>query len=289
MSEKKKKISKLRTVAGLLILVTFLVLVVLLASLRFLSPWILPRIALKPTTSVTSTPQSAGMAYEDVTLATSDGLRLNAWYVPAKPSRGTLLFFHGRAGNISGRVDSIEIFHRLGLSVLIIDYRGFGQSEGRRSIDGTALDALAAWKWLTEERNIPTDDIIVFGRSFGGAVAMQLMRHARPRGLILESTFTSLPEMIRRDYLVPLARLLVGNVLNSVEVARTLDIPVLCIHSRGDEVVPYRFGRRLYDAVASKEKSFLDIHGSHNSGFRKSAEIYIPALDAFVTACLGPK
>ncbi len=285
MPEKKKKISKFKTVAGLLILVVFL----LLVSLRLLSPLVVSRIALRPTANVTNTLQSVGITYEDVTITTSDGLRLNAWYVPAKPSRGTLLFLHGRAGNISGRVDSIEIFHRLGLSVLIVDYRGFGRSEGRRSIDGATLDALAAWKWLTQERKIPADEILVFGRSFGGAVAMQLMRYAKPGGLILESTYSSLPEMIRRDSLAPLARLLVGNVQNSVEVARTLDIPVLCIHSRGDEVVPYRFGRRLYDAVASKEKSFLDIRGSHNGGFRKSAEVYVPALDAFVTGCFGPK
>ncbi len=269
--------------------IELLILIALLASLRFLLPLALPWIALKPSTGVTDTPQSVGMAFEDLTITTSDGIRLNAWYVPAEPSRGTLLFFHGNAGNLSGRVDSIETFHRLGLSVFIIDYRGFGRSEGRRSIDGTTLDALAAWKWLTEERGVPADEILVFGRSFGGAVAMQLMRYARPRALILESTFSSLPEMIRFDPLVPLVRLLVGNVLNSAEIAKTLDIPMLCIHSPDDEIVPYRFGRRLYDAVASEEKTFFDLHGGHNEGFLESYDTYVPALDAFVTKHFGPR
>jgi fermentation-respiration switch protein FrsA (DUF1100 family) len=235
-----------------------------------------------PTAQFVATPAARSLPFEDVTLTTSDDVKLHGWYVPAKNPRGTLLFFHGNAGNISWRVDSIEVFRNLGLSVFIIDYRGYGQSEGRPSIPGTTLDALAAWRWLTEERGVSADEIFVFGRSLGGAIAMDLMRYVTPRALILESTFSSLPEMIRIDFLTPLARLLIGDVWNSAEVASTLTVPTLCIHSPDDWTVPYRLGKRLYDAVTS-EKTFLEIRGSHNEGFWDSFDTYRPALDAFLT------
>lgn len=277
--DRKKRGARIRLVVELLILFG------LVASLRFILPWIV----LQPTAEITYTPESNGMAYEDVTLTTEDGVKISGWYVPAKFPRGTLLFFHGNAGNLSNRVDSIDVFHRLGISVFIIDYRGYGRSEGTRSLDGTALDALAAWKWLTEERAVPADDIVVFGRSIGGAVAMQLMRHIQPRALILESTFSSMPDLVRVDFLVPLARFVIGDVFNSVEVAQALDVPVLCIHSSGDKIVPYRYGKRLYDAIASEEKAFVDIHGGHNEGYFESYDIYAPALDAFFTEHFGPR
>ncbi|MDR1623069.1 MAG: alpha/beta hydrolase [Synergistaceae bacterium] len=262
-----------------------LVLLALLGGMRFLLPWGV----LQPTAELVATPAARALPFEDVTLTTSDDVKLHGWYVPAKDTqgaRGTLLFFHGNAGNISWRVDSIEVFHNLGLSVFIIDYRGYGQSGGRRSIPGMTLDALAAWKWLTEEKGVSPQEIVVFGRSLGGAVAMDLMRYVKPRALILESTFSSLPDMVRIDLLAPVARLLVGDVWNSAQVASTLTVPTLCIHSPDDWTVPYRLGKRLYGAVAS-EKTFVEIRGSHNEGFWDSFDVYRPALDAFLTKHFG--
>ena len=204
-----------------------LLFVALILAVRPLLPWIVFR----PTREHFRTPETYGLPFEDVTVTTSDGVKLNGWYIPAPDARGTLLFFHGNAGNISHRLDSIEIFHYLGLSVFIVDYRGYGKSEGRRSISGVTEDALAAWKYLTEDREISPDDIVVFGRSIGGAVAMQLMRHVKPRALVLESTFSSLPEMIRVPFLVPLARLVIGDIFNSAEAAASLTVPTLCLHS----------------------------------------------------------
>ncbi|MDR3076963.1 MAG: lysophospholipase, partial [Synergistaceae bacterium] len=246
-----------------------LFLLAFLFSMRFM----LPFMAFRPTRDITKTPGAYGMAFEDVTLTTSDGVAINGWFVPAPNERGTLLFFHGNAGNISGRLDSIEIFRDLGLSVFIIDYRGYGKSGGRRSVPGVTLDALAAWDYLTEKRGVSPDEIVVFGRSIGGAVAMELMRHVKPRALILESTFSSLPEMIRVQFLAPFARLVIGDVWNSAEAASALTVPALCVHSPDDGIVPYRLGRRLYEAVAS-EKTFVQIHGGHNEGFLESIDIY---------------
>jgi fermentation-respiration switch protein FrsA (DUF1100 family) len=241
-----------------------------------------------PTRELAYTPAIVNLSFENVAITTSDGIRLHGWYIPAptKDPRGTLLFCHGNAGNISDRIESIEIFHQLGLSVLIYDYRGYGQSEGGLSISGVTLDALAAWSWLTEERNVPAEKIVVFGRSLGGAVAMELMRYVTPRALILESTFSSLPEMVRIPFLAPVARLVTGDIWNSADMASVLTVPTLCIHSPDDWIVPYRLGKRLYEAIAS-EKSFVEIRGSHNEGFLDSWDIYVPALDVFLTKYLG--
>ncbi|MDR1581490.1 MAG: alpha/beta hydrolase [Synergistaceae bacterium] len=257
-------------------------LVVLVFSIRPLLPWIVFR----PTREHVRTPEAYGLEFEDVTLVTSDGVKLSGWYVPAPEARGTLLFFHGNAGNISHRLDSIEIFHYLGLSVFIVDYRGYGKSEGRRSIPGVTEDALSAWRYLTEERGISPDDIVMFGRSVGGAIAMQLMRYVTPRALILESTFSSLPEMIRVPFLVPAVRFIIGDVFNSAEIASELTVPALFFHSPDDGNVPYRLGRRLYEAAAG-EKTFVEISGGHNEGFLESIDVYRPALDEFFTKHFG--
>lgn len=240
-----------------------------------------------PTSRIEHTPAAINLYFEDVTLTTQDNVRLHAWYIPVPNARATLLFFHGNGGNISHRLSSIDIFHDLGLSVFILSYRGYGQSRGRPSIRGTKLDALAAWQWLTEYRKIPAENIVVFGRSLGGAVAMELMRSVTPGALILESTFSSLADM--SPFPARIAPFLLGgDFWNSVETAATLTIPTLCIHSQRDEVVPFRQGRRIYEAVAS-EKTFLEIHGGHNTGFMQSLEIYTAGLDRFLTAHFGPR
>ena len=248
----------------------------------------LPWIVFVPRRKIIATPAVIGLPFDDIMFVTEDGTRLNGWYVPAKDARGTVLFFQGNAGNISHRIESIEIFHSLGFSVFIIDYRGWGRSGGSLSIPGVTLDAIAAWKWLTEEKKVPPEEIVVFGRSLGGAIAMELMRHVTPRALILESTFTSLPEMVKVPFMAPVARFIIGDVWNSAKGAGALTIPTLCIHSPDDWLIPYGMGKRLYDAVGSEDKMFAQIRGGHNYGFFEFVDIYRPALDAFLTKHFGP-
>ncbi|MDO4786162.1 MAG: alpha/beta hydrolase [Fretibacterium sp.] len=262
-----------------------LLLLGLLLALAIAARLLLTSLAFHPTREAGATPEDAGLRYEDVTLTAADGVRLHAWYVPAENARATLLFCHGNGGNLSWRVDSLRIFHDLGLSSLIFDYRGYGRSEGKPSVAGVALDARAAWEWL-ENRGVAPDDIVLFGRSLGGAVALSLTRHVKPRLLILESTFASPFGAVRLNFLAPLLRLAVGDIWNSREAARRLTMPTLCIHSPDDGIVPYREGRRLYEAVAS-DKTFVEIRGGHNEGFLKSQSVYIPALDAFLSEHLG--
>ena len=248
---------------------------------------LLPSMAFHPTRGVERTPRDAGLAYEDVWLTASDGVRLNGWYVPAANARATLLFFHGNGGNLAWRVGSIEIFHKLGLSVFIIDYRGYGKSEGSPDVAGVGLDAVAAWLWLLENKNTKPEEIVLFGRSLGGAIALELTRSVQPKAVILESTFASPFGVVRVDFLAPLLRLAVGDIWNSRSAARRLTVPALCIHSPDDEIVPFKEGRKLYEALAG-EKTFLEIHGGHNEGFMESLPVYYPALDAFLTRHFGP-
>ena len=251
---------------------------------------VLPLFVFSPSTRIENTPAALGLPFEDISLTAQDNVRLQGWYVPAQNARATLLFFHGNAGNISHRLSSIKIFHDLGLSVFILSYRGYGQSEGRPSIKGINLDALAAWLWLREEKQIPADNIVVFGRSLGGAVAMELANSVRPGALILESTFSSIADMSPFPASVA-PFLLGGNFWNSAETAAALSVPTLVIHSPDDEVVPFHQGRRIYEAISSKgtfaEKTFLEIQGSHNSGFMQSIEIYAAGLDHFLSRHFG--
>jgi pimeloyl-ACP methyl ester carboxylesterase len=140
-----------------------------------------------PARALTMTPANAGMDYQDVSIETADGVTLHGWFVEAQSSR-VLLFFHGNAGNISHRLDSIRQFHRLGLSVLIIDYRGYGQSSGKTTEKGIYSDAEAAWRYLTEDRGISAGDIVIFGRSLGASAYSGVRwvpppRHNWPRGI----------------------------------------------------------------------------------------------------------
>ena len=143
-----------------------------------------------PGRDLAATPSDAGMDYSDVNLRTSDGVDLHGWFVRGSSSR-VLLFFHGNAGNISHRLDSIRQFHALGLSVFIIDYRGYGQSRGHPTEAGMNRDADAAWSYLTEELGVDPGDIVIFGRSLGGSIAARLASRQQPHALIVESAFTS--------------------------------------------------------------------------------------------------
>lgn len=229
-----------------------------------------------------ATPGQYGMDWQRVALETADGVRLDAWWLPRPQSRATMLFLHGNAGNISHRLASLEQFHRLGLSVLILDYRGYGRSEGRPSEAGTALDARAGWSWLRREQGLQADELIIFGRSLGAAVAAELAREVTPGALILESPFRSVPLMAGRLYPFLPARLLARFDYATVDYVRQVEAPVLVIHSRDDEIIPFSEGQAVHEA-APEPKQFLPIRGGHNSGFLESEETYLDGIERFLT------
>lgn len=245
-----------------------------------------------PQRTLVATPGDFGMPYREVRLTAEDGVNLHGWLVEGVdgppsaelPGAGrTLLFFHGNAGNISGRLETAQLFRRMGLDVLMIDYRGYGQSEGHPSEQGTYRDARAAWNWLTGEQGVPADSVIVMGRSLGGAVAAWLAGEVRPRALILESTFTSGVDLARQVYPFFPVGLMLRHRYPTAEHIRELDIPKLFAHSRGDRTVPWELGRRLYEG-APGPKTFLEMEGAHNDAFRRTGERYRESLREFLLA-----
>ncbi len=241
-----------------------------------------PKYVYYPERTLSAEPSSIGLQFESVYFTTTDGLRLSGWFVPIKSARGTVLFCHGNAGNISHRLDSIQIFHQLGLDVFIFDYRGYGQSEGKPTEQGTYKDAEAAWRYLTEERQVNPNGIIIFGRSLGGAVASWLAQSHSPGALILESTFTSLPDIAANLYPYLPVRLLLRFKYNTAEYLGKVNCPVLIVHSHDDEIMPFSHGQRLFD-MASEPKKFLEISGTHNEGFITSGKDYEKGLKAFIS------
>ena len=242
-----------------------------------------------PGRALDASPADIGLEYEDVHIDTADGERLHGWYVRAADARGVLLFFHGNAGNISHRLESILIFNRLGLDVLIVDYRGYGQSTGSPTEQGTYRDARAAWDYLVETRQKAPADIVVFGRSLGGAVgawlAAGLKADEQPAAVIIESSFSSGADMARRLYPVYPARLLTRLEYPVVEYASRLQCPVLVVHSRDDEIIPFSMGQAIY-AVAPEPKEFIELRGDHNAGFWISRQEYTAGLAAFLEKIL---
>ncbi|MDN5935931.1 MAG: alpha/beta hydrolase [Nitrosospira sp.] len=235
--------------------------------------------------NIIAAPDYVGLAYESVEISTADGETLHGWFVPAPAAHGTVLFFHGNAGNISHRMEYLLMFHRLGYNTFIFDYRGYGQSSGSPSESGTYTDAQAAWDYLTQTKNIPPGRIVLFGESLGGAVAAWLAARETPASLVLASAFTSVPDMAAKIYPFLPVRLLARFDYNTIEYLQSVTRPVFIAHSPQDEIVPFAHGRALYEA-ASEPKQFLELQGGHNSGFIFMQEDWIKALGEFMDASL---
>jgi fermentation-respiration switch protein FrsA (DUF1100 family) len=251
------------------IAVVFIAYSVLGWTLYFMQPTFL----YGPVREVSYTPGELGLDFESVVFKSSDGLQLSGWYIPAKNSKFTMLFCHGNGGNIMHRLDSINIFYNLGLNCFIFDYRGYGNSEGKPDEEGTYLDVMAAYKWLREEKKISANNIIVFGRSLGGSVAAQLASKVEVEALIIESAFTSYVEIGKKFYPYMPVRWFARFGYRTIDYVKDVNCPVMIIHSRGDEIIPFEFGLELYEA-ANEPKEFVEIFGSHNDGFLVSSEIY---------------
>ncbi len=254
------------------VLLLVFVYVALLAVLFIFQPRLvfLPHIGGR---EMAATPADIGLEYREVWLDTEDGERLHAWWIPHPEPAAVLHFSHGNAGNISHRLDSLRIFHDLGLSVLMYDYRGYGQSSGRATEEGLNLDAQAAWQWLVDEEDISARDVVLFGRSLGGAVAAELAAEQSPGALILESTFTSVPDIAAEIYWWLPVRLLARLQFDARAALERSDQPTLIVHSREDEIVSFSHGQALLEA-APEPSALLELRGSHNTGFLLSEQEY---------------
>lgn len=239
------------------------------------------RIVFQPSARLVGDPSHIGLDYEDVRLHTEDDERLHGWWVPRTAARGTILFFHGNAGNISGRLETIRMLHGLEMNVLIIDYRGYGESTGVPTEQGLYRDAEAAWKHLISERGIDTSRIVIHGRSLGGGPSVWLAERVTAGALILEATFTSVPDAGAHHYPYLPVRLLARVKFDNLAGLGRCRTPLLVVHSEEDLVVPYAHGRRLFTA-ASEPKEFLALSGGHANAFMGSNEAYASTLDRFL-------
>jgi len=227
-------------------------------------------------------PSDVGLGYEEVVLTSADQVRLHGWFIPVDNPRGVILFCHGNAGNISHRLDSLRLLAKLGFSTLIFDYRGYGRSAGKPTERGTYLDVEAAYNYLIKKRQVKPTQIVLFGRSMGAAVAAHLGSLHQCGALIMESGFTSVPDLGQQLYPFLPVRMLSRYSYDSKAFLKKITGPVLIAHSTDDEIVPFSHGQQLFEA-ASEPKRFLKMKGGHNDGFYVTGQDYYNSLDQFLS------
>ena len=233
-----------------------------------------------PMKDIEFTPAIAGLAYDDIYIDTFDGERLNAWFIPGEDSIYTILFCHGNGGNISHRIDKLEILHELGFDIFIFDYRGYGKSSGRPSEKGFYKDVQAAYDYLVDEKGYSPDRIIPYGESLGGSVAINLAAKEKIRALITESAFTSVRDVAKAVYPF-LPSFLVSSEFDSVKRIRKVNVPKLIIHSKNDEIIPFSQSLKLFE-VSKEPKKHLILMGSHNTCYQDSSDLYVSGIRDFL-------
>lgn len=245
-----------------------------------------------PSRDVIETPEILSIKFENIQITTRDNVNLDSWFVPAKDNdlvgKGVILFCHGNGGNISNRISYLPIFRELGLATFLFDYRGYGKSGGTPTEEGTYADVEAAWQYLTQERQIPPQKIIIYGESLGGAIASYLAQKNSQQngndnagGLVLASTFTSISDRAAELYPFMPIRFLSRFSYNSIDRLPSIKIPVLVIHSIDDEIIPFHHGERNFQ-VANQPKKLVKLRGDHNGGFLDSLETYRNGVNEFI-------
>jgi len=229
-------------------------------------------------------PGSYGLKSEEVWITTADGVKINAWFFPNASSAEVLLCFHGNAENIGYALPRMKTLSRLGTNLLAVDYRGYGKSEGSPSEPGVYRDAEAAYRYLTVGRGFSPKNILIYGQSLGGAVAIDLASKRDCGGLVVESSFTSGRDMARRVFIIPLLEYVPKSRFDSIAKIAKVRAPVLILHGTQDEGIPFSMGEKLYQA-APEPKRFLPVPGAgHSDVFLTGGEHYLAALKDLVEA-----
>jgi fermentation-respiration switch protein FrsA (DUF1100 family) len=236
----------------------------------------------QPSRNVYAQASELGQPVEE-TFINSGSERLHVWFFPAQTdalhTNKVFLVTHGNAGNITHRLDLAETLLDAGGAVLLLEYRGYGQSTGRPSESGFYQDAAAAYDFLLA-KGFTATNIIAFGESLGGAVAAQLAAMKPTGGLILLSTFTSLPDL--GSELFPWIPRFLGSLrFNTLERIPKVNVPILIIHSRADTIIPFHHGEKLH-AAALEPKMLVEIDADHNDTFVDEQEAVTKAVEKFL-------
>ncbi|HEY9825817.1 MAG TPA: alpha/beta fold hydrolase [Stenomitos sp.] len=264
------------------------------------------RFIFAPTGIITETPADHGLAYQSVDLPleptpqtkqqTDPNMdRIFGWWIPAQqPQAKTILYLHGNGINIGANAEQASRFHKLGCSVFLFDYRGYGKSTGAfPSEASTYADAQRAWTYLVQERKIAPNQIVIYGHSLGGAIAIDLaVQHPDAFALIVQSSFTSAVEMAQRNWwtaAIPIDLLLTQR-FDSIHKVPQLKMPVLYIHGTNDERIPYAMSQRLFAATRAPKQLKLFAKAGHNNVAAVAGEAYYQTIRAFFnqadkTAC----
>ena len=257
--------------------------------------WAEKRFVFFPEPEVASTPEDAGLPYEDVCLTTADGLKLHGWFVPAPPDATgpdtqTWLWFHGNGGNLGTRVGQIErAHHLLAVHQFIFDYRGYGHSEGKPSEQGTYLDARTALKYVAQRPDVEPSGIVYFGHSLGAAVAIELAVDHPPAGMALIAPFSSIRDMTKLALPLPMAGWMVRNHYNSVALIPKVCAPLVILHGELDEIVPHSQAVKLFEA-ANQPKTFVTLpDATHNNAHHVAADVMARALVEFRDSLVAGK
>lgn len=233
-----------------------------------------------PERDIPRTPAQLGLAWEDHTINTVDGVRIKLWHIKARaPQAPLVLYFHGNGGNISSYIDEAAVLSGLGCDVLLVEYRGYGESGGSPSEKGFYLDAQAAYDWAL--RALRPSRTVAFGRSLGTAVAADLAVNRPVSALLLESPFTSGIEIGKDKFPRLPVRLIMTQKYDTLSKITSLKCPLLVLHSPQDEIVPFRMGRKLFE-TASVPKAFVELRGGHNDGWSSSGDVFAEGVSAFL-------
>lgn len=237
-----------------------------------------------PARKMWSHPGTVGLAYEPLKLTANDGVVIAAWWIPGPSAEApVMLCLHGNAGNLSNRTDKIRLFHDAGAAQLWIDWRGYGESGGSPDEQGLYRDALAAWAYLNAVKQVPPARLVLYGESLGNGPAIELAARVPAGGLIIDSGFTSIPDMgkvILPWFPTRLAKIRFDNLSRLPRVT----IPTMILHSPQDDVIPYEMSRRNLMASGSLKKTFIELKGSHNEGFLETGLAYPKAIRDFLAS-----
>lgn len=236
---------------------------------------------------VRETPDARGWPFEEVWCDVGNE-KTHGWWIPLENGRGAVLFAHGSGRNISAYLEDVALYREAGLSVLLYDYGGYGASSGTASEERCYADARAVWDYLVNVKKISPDHITLAGSSMGGGVTMGLATQVSPGCLILESTFTSIPDVLSDTYPFIPAGWICHIQFRNIDKIGQVHCPVMVVSSRDDTVVPFAQGRKLFER-ANEPKMFVEISGAHYGGKFDSKDIYMRNLEAFLAQCYPPR